>query len=175
MEYTVADIEAMPEEQRAELIDGYLYMQAAPSRMHQDVLMFLSLEIGNYIRERHGKCKIYPAPFAVYLNKDNKNYLEPDISVICDRNKLDEKGCHGAPDWIIEIVSPSTKRMDYLIKLLKYQNSGVKEYWVVDPQEQRIWVYKFDGEGDVEHYTFQDKVKAGIYEELEIDFSKIEL
>ena len=97
--------------------------------------------------------------------------MEPDISVICDKNKLNDKGCSGAPDWIIEIVSPSSRRMDYYIKLFKYRAAGVREYWIVDPDKNRIMVYNFDNE-DTADYTFSDIVKVGIYEDFSIDFSQ---
>ena len=136
--YTTEYIYALPEGQRAELIDGVIYDMAPPSRIHQELSGELFAMIREYIKTNNGSCKIYPAPFAVFLNEDDKNYVEPDISVICDPNKLDDKGCIGAPDWIIEIVSPSTKRMDYMIKLFKYRTSGVREYWIVDKAKNRI-------------------------------------
>ena len=111
-------------------------------------------------------------PFAVFLNADDKNYVEPDISVICDRNKLNDRGCNGAPDWMIEIVSPGSQQMDYMIKLFKYRTAGVREYWIVDKAKNRITVYNFEKD-DMKEYTFTDSVKAGIYADLEIDFSKI--
>ena len=115
--YTIDDIYDLPDGQRAELIDGQIYNMAPPSRTHQKLVNLFSWAITNYIRSQKGSCEVYPAPFAVFLNKDEKNYVEPDISVICDPSKLDEKGCHGAPDWIIEITSPSNPQMDYGIKL----------------------------------------------------------
>ena len=118
--YTTDDIYALPEGKRAELIDGVIYDMAPPSRMHQKLVNKLSQKITNYIDTHNGSCEVYPAPFAVFLNTDNKNYVEPDISVICDKNKLDDRGCNGAPDWIIEIISPSTKHIDYGIKLFKH-------------------------------------------------------
>lgn len=101
-------------------------------------------------------------------------YVEPDISVVCDKDKLNDKGCQGAPDWIIEIVSPSSKQMDYYTKLFKYRSSGVREYWIVDSDKNRITVYSFEI-GETYEYTFSDSVKAGIYEDLEIDFSKLDI
>lgn len=111
---------------------------------------------------------------AVFLDASNEIYLEPDISVICDKNKLTDEGCHGAPDWIIEIVSPSSRPMDYNKKLLKYGTAGVREYWIADPEKKRIMVYNFEHD-TVEEYSFLDKVKVGIYEDLEIDFSKVSI
>ena len=131
--YTIDDIYALPDGKRAELIDGKIYYMAPPSKTHQKISGKLYQTIANYIDSKDGKCEIYSAPFAVFLNKDDINYIEPDISVICDPTKLDEKGCHGAPDWIIEVVSPGNKPMDYFTKLFKYRTAEVREYWIVDP------------------------------------------
>ena len=171
--YTIADIEALPEGQRAELIDGRMYMMSSPSLNHQDILGWLHLEIANYIRSHKGKCKVVLAPFGVFIKKDDRNYFEPDISVICYRDKLDQKGCHGAPEWVIEIVSPSSRRMDYVRKLPIYQETGAKEYWIVDYKKDLISVYRFDEQEDPFTYHFSDTVRVGIYEDLEIDFSKL--
>ncbi len=160
--YTIEDIYALSEGHRAELIDGQIYDMAPPSRRHQRILNFINTEINLYIRKNDGECEVYPSPFAVFLNEDDHNYVEPDISVICDKNKLTDKGCNGAPDWIIEIVSTSSKRMDYLIKLFKYRNAGVKEYWIVDPEKNRITVYNFVHD-TIEEYSFGDDVPVGIY------------
>ena len=111
--YTIEDIYALPEGQRAELIDGQIYMMVTPSMVHQRIVMRLSATIWDYIRSHNGDCEVFPAPFAVFLNADDKTYVEPDISVICDNNKLNDKGCNGAPDWIIEIVSPSRRARDF--------------------------------------------------------------
>ncbi|MBR4026704.1 MAG: Uma2 family endonuclease [Lachnospiraceae bacterium] len=170
--YTTDYIYSLPDGERAELIDGVIYNMSPPSYKHQKILSFLHIEIGSYIRSKNGKCEIIPAPFAVFLTKDNTNYVEPDISVICDKTKLTDKGCNGAPDWIIEIVSPSSKKLDYMVKLFKYCNAGVREYWIVDPLKNQIRIYNFET-NDNEDYTFADCVKVGIYEDLEIDFSKI--
>ena len=172
--YTTEFIENLPEGQRAELIDGHIYTMATPSRIHQEIVSFLNTEITLYIRSKKGSCKVYPAPFAVYLNEDNKNYVEPDIAVICDKSKLNDKGCWGSPDWIIEVVSPSSIRQDYFIKLFKYRNTDIREYWIVDPLKKRIITYNFETE-DVLEYTFTEKVKVGIYEDLEINFAEIEI
>ena len=134
-DYTIDDIYNLPEGQRAELIDGELYMMVAPSRVHQKFVHFFDWTIGNYIHSKNGDCEVYPAPFAVFLNANHDIYVEPDISVICDKDKLTEEGCKGAPDWIIEIVSPSSRSMDYNKKLFKYSAAGVREYWIVDPQK----------------------------------------
>lgn len=161
--YTIEDIYNLPEGTRAELIDGQIYYMAPPSRMHQEISMFLSYSITDYIKQKHGSCKVYAAPFAVFLNKDDINYVEPDISVICDPSKLDDKGCHGAPDWIIEIVSPSSQRMDYLTKLLKYKTAGVREYWIVNPVTKTVNVFDFHSEEQTGMYSFDDEIPVTIY------------
>lgn len=172
--YTIDDIYALPDGERAELIDGNIYYMAPPQRKHQRIIIELSTIINNYLKSNDGPCEIDIAPFAVFLNENGKNYVEPDISVVCDKSKLTDKGCDGAPDWIIEIVSPSSRRMDYSIKLFKYRSAGVREYWIVDTDKNRIMVYYFESDF-IEEYSFTDKVKANIYEDLEIDFSVIHL
>lgn len=173
-EYTIEDIYELPEGERAELIDGEMYMMALPLIEHQVISGDLFYQIKDYIKSKGGECKVFAAPFAVYIDDDRRSYLEPDICVICDSKKLDRRGCSGAPDWILEIVSPSSRRMDYMLKLFKYQQAGVREYWIVDAEKNKITVYNFETE-NMDEYTFSDKVRAGIYEDLEIDFSEIEL
>ena len=170
--YTIKAIYTLPDGTRAEIVDGQIYYMAPPSRKHQDIAGELFGLIREYIKSKNGSCRPYVAPFAVFLNKDDKNYVEPDISVICDPSKLHDKGCIGAPDWIIEIISPGSRQMDYYTKLFKYRTAGIREYWIVDPEKNRILVYNFETEqtGD---YTFSDSVKAGIYDDLYIDFSDI--
>ena len=171
-DYTVEDIYALPEGTRAELIDGQIYYMAPPSRRHQNLLFSISRVIADYIDQKGGSCEVDIAPFAVFLNENDKNYVEPDISVICDTSKLSDRGCDGAPDWIIEIVSPASRKMDYFTKLFKYRTAGVREYWIVDPVKNLILIYNFDT-SDSEQYIFADTVKAGIYEDLYLDFSRI--
>lgn len=170
--FTIEDIYNLPEGERAELIDGQIYMMAPPSRRHQEIIGSLYRKIADYIDMKREACKVYLAPFAVFLNNNNVNYVEPDISIICDKNKLDDKGCNGAPDWIIEIVSPSSKRMDYYIKLFKYRTAGVREYWIVDPIREMILVYDFEND-DYEQYSFSEIVKVRIYDDFEINFTTI--
>ena len=172
--YTIDDIYALPEGERAELIDGHMYMMAPPNRRHQEISEELYVDIKEHICSHGGQCKVYAAPFAVYLDERNNTYVEPDISVICDPDKLDDRGCKGAPDWIIEIVSPASKQIDYYTKLFKYRNTGVREYWIVDPSKNLIVVYNF-GLGETEQYTLQDSIKTGIYDDLVIDFGSMEL
>ena len=160
---TIDDIYALPDGERAELIDGKLYAMAPPNTKHQRLVHFFDREIGNYIQHNHGECEVFPAPFSVFLNENDKNYVEPDISVICDKNKITDRGCNGAPDWVIEIVSKSSKYMDYYTKLFKYRTAGVKEYWIVDPVKDLVMVYRFEKE-TIEQYSFGEDMPVGIYE-----------
>ena len=109
-----------------------------PARKHQRIIGEIFAVIREYINTHNGPCEVDISPFAVFLDKDDANYVEPDISVICDPNKLTDKGCFGAPDWIIEIVSPSSRRMDYFTKLFKYRAAGVREYWIVEPDKKSM-------------------------------------
>jgi len=163
--YTIEDIYALPEGERAELIDGKIYYMAPPSTRHQRIISDIHYRIKDYIIKNNGECEVLPAPFAVFLNKDNKNYVEPDISIICDKDKITDKGCHGAPDWVIEIVSPSSKPRDYMTKLFKYRTAGVREYWIVDPDKQMTTVYGFEKD-TVEQYNFNEDVPVGIYDDF---------
>ncbi len=165
--YTIDDIYALPDGERAELIDGQIYYMAPPSVKHQRISSFLHNEIYNFIKKKKGECEVLAAPFAVFLDDDDINYVEPDISIICDPSKLDDKGCHGAPDWVIEIVSPSSKPIDYMTKLFKYRTAGVREYWIVDPDKQMVMVYEFEKD-TVEQYNFREEVPVGIYEGFSI-------
>lgn len=175
--YTESDYYSLPENIRAELIDGSLiYNQAAPSRIHQTILGELYTLIHNYIKANSGPCRVYPAPFAVRLRDDKATIVEPDISVICDRKKLTDQGCNGAPDWIIEIVSPGNSSHDYVLKLNLYADAGVREYWIVDPSRESIFVYYLEQDHFmVSTYTFQDKVKVNIYPDWYIDFAGLDL
>lgn len=170
--YSLDDIYSLPDGERAELIDGQIYYMAPPNTKHQRLAGRIFNAISNYIQTNHGSCEPFIAPFAVFLNENDRNYVEPDISVICDRSKLTDKGCNGAPDWIIEIVSPSSRQMDYYKKLFKYRTAGVREYWVIDPDKAVVTVYDFEHDSMME-YGFADKVKVGIYEDFVIDFSEI--
>lgn len=172
--YTEEDYYNLPEGVRAELIGGRFYDLAAPSRLHQRILGDLYAVIHEHIRSRKGDCEVYPAPFAVRLFEDDKTVVEPDISVICDPGKLTERGCDGAPDWIIEIVSPGSGSHDYVRKLNLYLDAGVREYWIVDPAKEQILMYQLSESGvEMDAYTFQDKVQARIPGELWIDFSNL--
>ncbi|MCI8483250.1 MAG: Uma2 family endonuclease [Lachnospiraceae bacterium] len=173
--YTEEDYYNIPKDVRAELIDGCIYYQAAPSRIHQKILSELHITIGNYIKSKQFYCEIYPAPFAVKLFADKKTIVEPDISVICDRNKLTDRGCTGAPDWIIEIISSGNSSHDYIRKLNLYADAGVREYWIVNPEEKNILLYSLEeSKFKMNSYTFQDNIKVNIYDDLWIDFQSLD-
>lgn len=182
--YTYGDYLKFTDDEIVEIIDGRICaMSPAPSRIHQELIMELSAEIRNYIKSNNGKCKVYPAPFDVVLvdenenSNDSKNIVQPDISVICDKNKLTDKGCTGSPDMIIEIISPFNPSNDYVRKLNLYEQFKIREYWIVNPMKKNILVYTLtdNGYGMPDIYTFNDKVKVNIYENLYIDFKLLVL
>ncbi|OPJ64216.1 Uma2 family endonuclease [Clostridium oryzae] len=183
--YTYTDYLSYPEDKRIEIIDGDIYnMAAAPSRIHQEIITELLFRIRKYIEVNKGDCKVYPSPFDVVLKNDNedaaysRNIVQPDISVICDKSKLTDKGCTGSPDMIIEVVSPFNPNSDYIRKLNLYDQYKVREYWIVNPMEKTILVYRLDKNNQYaapKAYTFNDKINVGIYNGLEIDFNTFDI
>ena len=161
----------MPDGQRAKLIDGQFHNMAPPSRIHQEISYQISRLLGNYIESNGGKCRVYPPPFAVNLDADDKDWVEPDISVICDPNKLTDRGCSGAPALIFEIVSSSSRRMDYNIKNALYAQSGIREYWIVDPAKACTTVYDYDKDAAPTIIPFDQPVQCGIFPDLSITVS----
>ena len=166
--FTTADIEALPEGVRAELINGEMFMMASTARTHQKLLGDIFVKIYNHIASNKGKCEVYAAPFAVYLHNDDKTYVEPDVLVVCDTEKLDEKGCHGAPDFVVEIVSSSSHKMDEVLKLQEYRKAGVREYWIVDAEKQKVRVYLFGETEGMQEYSFEEEIPVGIFEDMKI-------
>lgn len=156
-QYTYADYSRWPEDERWELIDGVPYAMTAPQRLHQEVVFELGRQIGNYLQDK--PCKGYTAPFDVRLPRRNEadedvdTVVQPDLSVICDPSKLDRLGCRGAPDWIVEVLSPSTALKDMNAKRGLYQHHGVQEYWLIHPEDRWIMVYTLDEQG---HYGQPD-------------------
>ena len=171
--YTSEDYWNLPEGHRAELIGGQFYDMAPPSRIHQRIVSQVSRIIGNHIESQKGNCEVYPAPFAVNLDADDRDWVEPDISVICDKNKLTDRGCSGAPDLIVEVVSPSSRRMDYNIKNGLYVSAGVREYWIVDPEKERTTVYHYEADDAPTIYTFTQAIPMGIFEGLSITIANL--
>ncbi|MEE1085777.1 MAG: Uma2 family endonuclease [Schaedlerella sp.] len=166
--YTSEDYWNLPADERAELIDGKLYAMAPQSRIHQKLVFQLSRIIGNHIAAKNGSCEVYPAPFAVNLNADDSTYVEPDLSIICDKGKLTDRGCTGAPDFIVEIVSPSSRKMDYATKNALYSNAGVREYWIVDPEKERTTIYRYDEDAAPTIIPFEQAIQVGIYSDLQV-------
>ena len=169
--YTIEDIFSLPEGDRAELIDGQIYNMTPPSRQHQKLVSELTQSIGSYIKSKNGSCEVYPAPFAVFLNTEN--YVEPDVSVICDKNKLSDRGCEEAPDFIIEIVSPSSRRMDYNSKNALYSDTGVREYWIVDPAKERTTLYLFEEDAAPMIVPFDQMIFSKIFQDLRISIADL--
>lgn len=171
--YTSEDYWNLPDGQRAELIDGRLYAMAPPGYTHQKISFALARKIADHIDAKKGACEVIPAPFAVNLTANDKTWVEPDISVICDKDKLSDRGCEGAPDWIIEIVSPGSSRMDYSVKLFKYRTAGVREYWIVNPLKKVVQTYSFEGEEDSNAFLFDDEIPVHIFDGLTIKVSDL--
>ena len=171
--YTSEDYWNLPEGERAELIGGKFYDMAPPSRIHHEISGQIYKTITNYIDARRGSCKVYAAPFAVNLDADDRDWVEPDISVICDPNKLTDRGCSGAPDLIFEIVSPSSRKLDYGIKNGIYSQSGVREYWIVDPAKERVTVYHYEDDAAPAIYSFEQDIPVGIYPGLTIKINDL--
>ncbi|MBT9779853.1 Uma2 family endonuclease [Clostridium sp. MCC353] len=171
--YTSEDYWNLPEGERAELIEGQFYAMAPPNRIHQKLITKFTFAIETYVRSHRGDCEIYPAPFAVNLDADDKNWVEPDISVICDKDKLTDRGCLGTPDWIIEIVSPGSRKMDYSVKNALYSEAGVREYWIVDPEKERTTVYRYYEDAAPMIFAFNQEIVVGIYGDLPITISEL--
>lgn len=171
--YTSEDYWNLPEGFRAELINGQIYDMAPPSRIHQKITVELCTIINNHIKSKNGTCQVYTSPFAVNLDADDKNWVEPDISVICDSSKLTDRGCSGAPDLIIEILSPSSRKMDYITKNALYADAGVKEYWIVDPRKEITVVYYFEEDAAPTIYSFNSPVSFKIFPELIVTISSL--
>ncbi len=174
-EYTLEDYYALPEERRVELIDGVFYDMTAPRVVHQDISSILHFQIADFINKNKGNCKVFSAPVDVQLDCDDKTMVEPDIVVICDRSKIKGFGIYGAPDFVIEILSKSTKRKDLTIKVTKYCDAGVKEYWIIDPHKRILITYNFADEDWVpEMHPLKGEVPVAIYDgKLKIALDKV--
>ena len=172
---TIKDLEALPDDVRAELIDGQIFLMSAPGRIHQEIVTEMLVSIHNYIKAHDGSCKVYPSPFGVYLNGEaGQDFLEPDLIVVCDQDRLQDKGCIGAPDWVMEVISPSTRSRDYAIKLFKYRTAGVKEYWIVNPEKTIVTVYQFDKNPEIASlYSFDDEIPVALFPGLTVCLSEL--
>ena len=173
-EYTVEDIDALPDDVRVELIDGYIFDMASPSKPHQRTIGELYSEIKAYIKEHDCQCEVFMAPDALHPDKTNKTELQPDIQVIC---LAQEDGISKAvPRMVVEVLSPSTREKDCTIKLLKYMKSTVSEYWIVDLKNEKVMVYMFEEDPLPTQYSFDDEIPVGISGgKCSIDFGSIKI
>ena len=178
--YTFADVLTWDEDDRIEIINGEAFMMSPPSRVHQEISGELFGQLRDYLKGK--QCRVYAAPFGVRLFEEDSDspedvdtMVEPDISVICDSSKLDKYGCKGAPDLIIEILSPATRRYDRITKLSQYQRAGVREYWIVDPDSKEVQTFLLDGgRYFVKGYgTAEDKLRVEVLEDCVIDLSAV--
>ena len=170
-EYTIEDYLAWPEDERIELINGRIYMMSAPEVMHQVIDVHLGQKIANYIDDKGGDCIPLTAPVDVQLDCDDRTMVQPDVLILCDLKKLNRKRIVGAPDFVLEILSPSTRAKDIVVKTEKYMSAGCREYWIVDPEGETVTVYDFENENFPIHYSFDDVVPVNIYGgDLTIDF-----
>ena len=171
---TMEQYEALPKDVRAEVFDGQIYNMASPSQIHQTILLELATLLNTYVKSQKGGCRVFPAPFDVKLSDRPLTIVQPDLFIVCDKNKLDGKRCNGAPDFVIEIVSPGNLSDDYIRKLYYYETYGVREYWIVDPKRKTVTVNYFEGNLISVAYSFASTVKVNIYDDLLIDFSELD-
>jgi Uma2 family endonuclease len=179
--YTYREYRQWDDTERWELIDGHAYnMTPAPSRAHQEICGELFRQFANYLTDK--SCSVYSAPFDVRLPEGNEadddiaSVVQPDLSIVCDRTKLDDKGCKGSPDLIIEVISPSTARKDLKEKLPLYEKTGVREYWIVDPAAKTVMVFRQNGStgfGRPDIYSEEDRIEVGVFPDLIIDLNTV--
>lgn len=172
--YTIQDIRKLPDEIRVELIDGVIYDMTAPKPEHQEILLELAIAFRKCIMDAESDCKVWIAPLDVRLLPDDRNFFEPDILITCDQSKFTDEYYDGAPELTVEILSPSTRRKDFLVKAPSYQKAGVREYWIVDPRDKKVRVFFFEEDDFPVVYSFDDKIPVRISEgKCTIDFGKI--
>ena len=173
-DYTVEDYYAWPEDERIELIDGVIYDMGASYVAHQGIVGEIFFALKEYVKKNKGTCRVGLSPMDVQLDCDNKTMVQPDVMVLCKRDKITKKNILGAPDFVVEVLSKATRKKDMTIKLNKYTSAGVREYWIVDPKNERVIVYDIENDLGIALYTFDDCVPVGIFNgECMIDFKEI--
>ena len=173
-EYTLEDYYAIPDQRRVELIDGVIYDMTAPLVVHQLIAGDVYYQLLECVKRHDMTCLPLIAPVDVQLNCDNKTMVQPDVMILCDRSKLKRKVVYGAPEFVLEVLSPSTRSKDLLVKLKKYKEAKCREVWFVDPDNRRVTVYFFDDNNWPVQYTFEDEIPVGISEgKCVIDFRQV--
>ena len=173
-EFTLEDYLALPEDQRVEMIDGVFYDMAAPMTWHQAIGGFIYKQLLDFTLERGGECTPFMSPVDVQLDEDDKTIVQPDVLIVCDKKKLKNGRVFGAPDFLIEILSPSTRKRDMTLKHYKYANAGVREYWIVDPQKRSTVVYDLENNEIPVIYGEEARVPVLIWNgDCEVDFGLV--
>lgn len=161
--YTVSDYEALPDDVRVELIDGVFYDMSAPTFLHQIIAGRVYVQLINFMDSHEYKnCTPGISPLDVQLDQDDRTMVQPDVIILCDQKKNTIKRIYGAPDFVLEVLSPSTRRKDMIKKLDKYMNAGVREYWMADPEKEMVTVFDFSSENFPDYYTFDDQIPVAI-------------
>ena len=181
--YTYADYLTWIDDKRRELIDGFIHLMSAPLSVHAQVSMELSVIFSNFLKKHNGKCRVFHAPFDVRLplkgcREDHKIYdvVQPDVCVVCDLTKIDKRGCIGAPDLVVEVLSPSTLKYDWNYKYNLYEAAGVREYWIVDPSAKSVHVFLLQPDGKYnlgDTYESTDVAPVSVLQGLEIQVGEL--
>ena len=171
--HTIDDYYALPDDRRVELIDGEFYDMAAPTQVHQTILLEMAFQLKPCVEEHEG-CRIFIAPVDVRLDNDDYTMVQPDLLIVCGKNDGDIRRINGAPDFITEVLSPASRMHDMFRKLTKYRFAGVREYWIVDPDKERVTVYDLENGDLPETYDFSDTVPLGLSGgSCTVDFARI--
>ena len=171
---TIADYLALPDTVRVELIDGRFYDMGSPTTLHQRIAPIVESIFEQHIEGNRGLCVPFIAPMDVQLDSDDKTIVQPDVLVVCNRSKITRSRIVGAPDLIVEVVSPSNSSVDTILKLHKYKNAGVREYWIIFPDEKKVYTYFFEENDEPMVYTFKDTVPVRIWNgECSVDFAAV--
>ena len=175
-EYTIEDYYQLPEDVRAELIDGFIFIMEAPTTLHQEICVAICSIFRQYIKKKKGLCRSLLSPLDVRLNQDDKTMIQPDVVILCNRDIIQQKVIYGAPDLVAEVLSKSTRMKDRNIKLRKYREAGVREYWMIDPEHKNVMVYLFEEKqiSSQRMYGFEEQIPVGIFGgECKVDFAEI--